>query len=464
MNYKLILGDCLEKLRELPDSSVQCITTSPPYFGLRNYLTGEWVGGDSGCSHEITKGIVTEKYKVCQCGAMFEDNQIGLENTPEVYIAKLVEVFHEARRVLKDDGTLWLNLGDSYWGGKGQSGSRGAEFQDERNLNGESLNRGYQTMGGAKLTKPTDGRHETIKPKDLMMIPARVAIALQADGWWLRSEIIWNKPNPMPESVTDRPTKSHEMIYLLTKSARYFYDNEAVREGLKENSIKRNQTSWNGNEQRGYINGGNQNHMSKYLGSEAAKEATSRNRRSVWTVDNGLAEFLAFAKLQGIDLSEVIRLYAPTNELADVFDVATKPFKESHFATFPPKLIEPCILAGTSEAGECPRCGKAWVRVVDVRISTGGQSIGYTKNCTMRNDGDRGGYFIDRQSTTIGFAPQCQCPTHEPVPQTVLDPFNGAGTSGVVALRHGRNYIGIELNPEYIKIAEQRLRGINPLL
>jgi len=402
MSYELILGDCLEKLRGLADNSVQCIVSSPPYFGLRDYGS---------------------------------DGQIGLEQSPEAYIAKLVEVFGEARRVLKDNGTLWLNLGDSY-------------------------------STGAKHRPVPDG----LKSKDLMFIPHKVAIALQADGWWARSDIVWNKPNPMPESVTDRPTKAHESIFLLTKSARYFYDNEAVREANSptgmpfgaSNSTKQRDL----NDSKGERLGRNSALGPSSFENRYRLATQGRNRRSVWTVDNSLAEFLAFAKSQGIDLIEVAKRYANGNrELADVFDVATKPFKESHFATFPPKLIEPCILAGTSEAGECPFCGKAWVRVVEREGKTKRQllnEIGGANYHKVNGNGlnYKGGHNLpERQSTTIGFTPQCQCPPHAPVPQTVLDPFNGAGTSGVVALRHGRNYIGIELNPEYLEMSRKRLQN-----
>lgn len=258
MTATILAGDAFEQLRTLPDFSVQMSVTSPPYYRLRDY-------GVSG--------------------------QIGLEETPEQYIARLVDVFRELRRVLRDDGTLWLNIGDSYNG----SGGAGGDY----------------AKGGLKDGQPKyPGRNiDNLKPKDLIGIPWMLAFALRADGWYLRQDIIWHKPNPMPESVTDRCTKAHEYLFLLSKSARYYYDAAAISEPLLESSIKRNQTGWNGNENRDYISGP-QNHMSKYLGSDAAKEATTRNRRSVWTI-------------------------------------ATSPYKGAHFATFPPALVEPCILAGS---------------------------------------------------------------------------------------------------------------------
>lgn len=238
---------------------VQMCVTSPPYYGLRDY------------GH---------------------DGQIGLEETPAEFVAAMVEVFALVRELLADDGVLWLNLGDSY------AGSRG---------NGSVS----QTFGQSKFKKFKSPSSDVAgcKPKDLIGIPWMVAFALRADGWYLRQDIIWHKPNPMPESVTDRCTKSHEYIFLLSKSARYYFDSAAIAEPLTESSRIRNQSGWNGNEERDYVSG-KQNNMSKYLGSEKAKEATERNKRSVWTVP-------------------------------------TTPYSGAHFATFPPALIEPCILAGS---------------------------------------------------------------------------------------------------------------------
>lgn len=272
MTVRILTGDCRDVLRTLPDGSAQCCVTSPPYFGLRDY------------------GV---------------DGQIGLETTPAAFVAELVDVFREVRRVLHDSGTLWLNLGDSF---------------------------------------ANDGRtHTGLKPKDLIGIPWRVAFALQQDGWWLRQDLIWAKPNPMPESVKDRCTRSHEYLFMLTKSARYQYDAEAIAEEAKS-----------GNNGSSFV--------SAYdietklgLGQGPRKDDGKRNKRSVWSVP-------------------------------------TKPFKEAHFATFPPALIEPCILAGSREG------------------------------------------------------------------QLVIDPFGGAGTTGLVADRVGRDALLIELNRDYAAIAERRIR------
>ncbi len=294
-NGRLLCGDVLEVLKTFPDDHVQCVITSPPYWGLRDY------------------GV---------------EGQIGLEKTPEEYVGKIVEVFREIRRVLKKGGTCWLNLGDSYAGGGAVS-----QKQTDNDIR-------YSTVGNAKAkVQRRAGTVVNLKPKNLIGIPWRVAFALQSDGWYLRQDIIWHKPNPMPESVTDRCTKAHEYVFLLTKSGKYYYNADAIKEQLQESSIRRNQTGWNGNEDRGFV-GGAQNHMSKYLGSDKAKNETHRNKRSVWTV-------------------------------------STQPYKEAHFATFPEKLIEPMIFAGTQEkdtildpfmgsgtvAYMCERYDRQWVGI-----------------------------------------------------------------------------------------------------
>jgi len=256
-------GDCLNILKTLPDVSVNCCVTSPPYYGLRDY----------GC-----------------------EGQIGLEETPEAFVEKLVAVFREVKRVLRDDGTLWLNLGDSYAGsGKGIGG----------------LDHGKAVFTDGEITK-TDWSKTGLKPKDLIGIPWRVAFALQADGWYLRQDIIWHKPNPMPESVKDRCTKSHEYIFLLSKSAKYFYDNNAIREDFADERMGNPGTSsgkyslCSGRNDKGALGGGD--------GWDKGEKLGGRNHRSVWTI--------------------------PTHA-----------YKEAHFATFPEKLVEPCIKAGCPVGG-----------------------------------------------------------------------------------------------------------------
>lgn len=298
-------GDCREILRALPDESVNCVVTSPPYFGLRDYGTAQWEGGSAECDHKQYLGgngsasakqvssAGTQQYNyrdTCRkCGARRIDQQIGLEQTPEEYVAQMVAVFREVRRVLRSDGTLWLNLGDSYAGSNMTGGNNG--------INMDGGEGGFKMQRQFKRTQSLSG----LKPKDLIGIPWRVAFALQADGWWLRQDIIWHKPNPMPESVRDRCTKAHEYIFLMSKSAKYWYDAEAVME-----------------QGAGREKFGNSRKISHDDRNDCARRdmtiVQSRNRRSVWTV-------------------------------------STKPYSEAHFATFPPDLIEPCVLAGCPEGG-----------------------------------------------------------------------------------------------------------------
>ena len=332
----------------------------------------------------------------------------------------MVFVFQEIRRVLKDDGTLWLNLGDSYWGGKGQSGSGGAEKQAERNERGESLNRSYQTLGGSKQTRPTDGKHPTIKPKDLIGIPWRMALALQADGWYLRSDIVWAKPNPMPESVTDRPTKSHEYLFLLSKSPKYFYDSEAVKEpGTGRETF--------------YRSGKRLEQCRNDAGKHNTEPATTRNRRDVWTIN-------------------------------------TKPFKGAHFAVMPEALVEPCVLAGTSEYGNCAVCGASYVRQVErAKPPTMEMSDrfddGVMNGSPKKKVGRKYQEWLDTNPPTATvWVKTCECETNEVVPALVLDPFTGSGTVAVVANRLGRNFVGTELNPEYAEIARERITNAIGLL
>ncbi len=324
----------------LADKTVQCVITSPPYWGLRDYGTAKWEGGDSDCDHKgkpmATKAGFNERYTgkkpintdkqseclefykdICgKCGAHRIDAQLGLEKTPEEYVANMVSVFREVWRVLKDDGVLWLNLGDSY------ASSAACERRS--------------TIGAGspdKTVRRANRLGNGLKNKDLVGIPWMVAFALRADGWYLRQDIIWHKPNPMPESVKDRCTKSHEYIFLLTKSAKYFYNNDAIREPQAKESLERLKRGWNGNGDRGYP-GGPQNHIKNYMGKtqEEVDALPGRNRRSVWTV-------------------------------------TTKPYRGAHFATFPPDLVEPMVLAG-SRKGDIvldPFSGTSTVKIVSVK-------------------------------------------------------------------------------------------------
>lgn len=311
-SFDILLGDCRYLLNSIPEKSVNCCVTSPPYFGLRDY------------------GV---------------EGQTGLEKIPEDYVSSLVKIFEEVWRVMRDDGTLWLNLGDSYMSVKSYA------YPPQT--------RGGQSGMPSDFIPPNRKSQKGLKTKDLIGIPWRVALALQANGWYLRQDIIWHKPNPMPESVKDRCTKSHEYLFLLSKQPKYYFDSDSIKEpavcqpSLRHSVVKES----NRKALRSDIES---RHRSSIEGGQTLQKNPDgkRNRRSVWTVP-------------------------------------TKPFKGAHFATFPPKLIEPCILAG------CPKGG------------------------------------------------------------TVLDPFAGSGTTGEVSLLNGRNFIGIELNPDYHKMATDRLNNLN---
>jgi len=424
---QILIGDALETLRTLPDGSVHCCVTSPPYWGLRDYGTASWEGGDAGCDHKSAKKKTRYDYSLASspiqdgkrtgtdaaigswmdqcstCGARRIDAQLGLEPTPEAFVAKMVEIFAEVRRVLRDDGTLWLNLGDSY----AANGISGLDIQGDTSTVGKANPRSHHK----KVVPPG------LKPKDLCGIPWRVALALQADGWYLRSDIIWSKPNPMPESVTDRPTKAHEYIFLLTKRPRYYYDAEAIR----EDGSGRDWLAAGGNLVGAGTHKCNDGYRDNKAGRSSEGERYGRNKRTVWTV-------------------------------------ATRPFKGAHFATFSPKLIEPCILAGVPERC-CAECGAPWERVVKrtSEIDTSAKGSRFDKGKTGgRDGGDRtqpGERFITR---TTGHRPTCKC-NGATTAGTVLDPFGGAGTTGLVAKWNRRHYILIELNPEYADMARERI-------
>ena len=355
----ILFGDCKETLKQFPRGSAQMCVTSPPYYGLRDYGTATWIGGDPNCNHmrdskvnpdhcitghknhDQMSGVGDAIYKtVCpKCGAIRQDSQIGLEETPEEFIQSLVEVFREVRDVLADDGVLWVNIGDSYYNYRPGTGGLPKQTVSKTNQDlPEECNRRANKLDG-------------LKEKDMIGIPWMLAFALRADGWYLRQDIIWHKPNPMPESVRDRCTKAHEYIFLLSKQRKYYYDNEAIKEPVKKDWGKRDRTSGK------YHNPGTglQPH------SGLTKSYDRKNKRSVWSITN-------------------------------------KPYKGAHFAVFPPELIEPCILAGSQE-------------------------------------GD-----------------------------IILDPFMGSGTTGMVAKKNFRSYIGCELHEDYASLQTDRIDSIPPQL
>lgn len=373
----VLQGDWIDKLRTLPNCSVHSCVTSPPYWGLRDY------------------GV---------------EGQLGLEKTPEEYVAKLIEGFREVRRVLRDDGTLWLNLGDSY-----------ASYRDSKATPDSTRNGDTGTLvpkGMAKNRMASTFTGTGIKDKDLVGIPWMVAFALRADGWYLRSDIIWHKPNPMPESVTDRPTKSHEYIFLLSKNAKYYYDSEAIKEACTCEKLP-GQEMTDTRETYGPQNGGNSGLRDFRRKYHTDDRPTLRNKRSVWTV-------------------------------------VSQPYPESHFATFPEDLIKPCILAGTSAKGCCSQCGAPWERITSKDYKVHEKWFG-EKQGVRHNRGSAGNAYkelIDIQ--TIGWQPTCECQQSQVISCTVLDPFAGSGTTGQVAIELGRKAILIELNPKYVELINQR--------
>jgi len=425
-DLQVLIGDCKETLRQLPDKSVHTCITSPPYYGLRDYGTAEWEGGDPDCEHSISHFTDPKKpnvdrpsrkpedRKVCnKCGAIRTDSQIGLEDTPEEFIENLVEVFREVKRVLRDDGTLWLNLGDTYWGGKGASGQISADKQEART---NTISTKHSHVGGSKQTRPTDRTHGIIKPKDLIGIPWMVALALRADGWYLRQDIIWQKPNPMPESVKDRCTKAHEYIFLLSKSKKYYYDHEAVKQRTQDTvQGKRGQTTFR-NKTESMLKDRTWEHHYSVFGK--------RNRHSVWKVP-------------------------------------VRPFKEAHFAVYPPELIEPCILAGTSAKGCCSECGEPYKRLIETKRPPTRQ-VNARDVPGQERHGSLGVERFDEpiKTTTIGWELSCDC-NADIVPCTVLDPFGGSGTTAAVALKHQRQAILCELNEDYVDIQPLRIEKIS---
>jgi DNA modification methylase len=450
--------DVIESLRQLPDGCVHTICTSPPYYGLRDY-------GATG--------------------------QLGMEDTPEEFVTRLVGIFRELRRVLRDDGTCWLNLGDTY-----SRGDRGNVPTQRGELANEQDEARYDfTSPAAKM-----GSHGTIKPKDLIGIPWRVAFALQADGWYLRQDLIWAKPNCMPESVRDRCTKSHEYVFLLTKQNRYFYDHDAIKEPHKHNRWGKTITVDASVLDAQYEGKAGSSSLLRE-GADNFHPEGGKNKRSVWWV-------------------------------------SPKPYPDAHFAVWPPELVEPMVRAGSSERGCCPGCGAPWERVTEGWRPTCGcnkeglemvaGALEFIESPTGERAGDdptlttgragmnrpRGDNEGVRQITRYeqrqysnqlvhspyqqemitevgrttfahyvridlagarpipeaklqewigrGWLEQVVVPSVtplDPVRCTVLDPFSGSGTTGMVALREDRNYIGIDINPDYLPLAQKRVTG-----
>lgn len=453
-------ADCLAALRALPDRSVRSCVTSPPYYGLRDYdlPPTEWPavtyrpiagapevtipGCDPACNHEWgdesypdRRGVQLGKAttvdarqasrgaRCLRCGGW--RGCLGLEETPEAYMGHLVLIFREVRRVLTDDGTLWLNLGDSY----------------ANNPSTSVIPRSEQGNGTGIYQIPPEKHHAArrqtpnratslaqagYKKKDLLGNPWRVTFALQEDGWYLRCDVIWHKPNPMPESVRDRPTRNHEYLFLLSKRAKYYYDPEAIKEDASGNTHPK----------------GPKNSPPKSLLHEDARArvknngsytaaipdvVSSRNKRSVWTI-------------------------------------SPQQFAGAHFATMPEALVEPCILAGSSERGRCAACGKPWVRSLASNNPSKGTNTGADMTGGAARTGNpqtsaglhrnQGGVYSTRRD--LGFKPSCTC-NADTAPDTILDPFCGSGTVGRVARKLGRHFIGIDRSADYCAMAAERI-------
>lgn len=410
----ILHGNALDRLGELAAGSIQCVVTSPPYWGPRDY-------GVPGTFWPAVEYRPMPGLEPIRCPEWF--GCLGLEPDPVLYVGHLVAVFREVWRCLRDDGTLWLNLGDSYTSGNRDThGTKvGYKQQTNRGMDGQN--------DPARLPQPAG-----LKPKDLLGIPWRVAFALQADGWYLRSDVIWAKPNVMPESVRDRPTKAHELIFLLAKDKRYFYDQDAIREGFKtdpcENYPARAKALGRGGQAaagaRAPGSGPDRDHSGGF-----PPRADGRNRRSVWTVP-------------------------------------TRGFKGAHYATFPPDLIEPCLKAGTSARGRCPACGAAWNRIVErgkpkPRPDNPNPVLPYDAASNHTHGTGKTTLHKTVERVTTGWDPSCSC-GYEPVPCVVADPFFGAGTVGLVAAGLGLDCIGLELSGEYAVMGRDRIMGEIPLL
>lgn len=393
-----VIGDNHEELRQLPDNFFHCAVTSPPYFGLRDYGTRRWFGGDPECPHEKTtehgphhpgqveqtkwksaeaagKGQTATTRSCLRCEAWY--GQLGLEPTPELYVAHLVEVFREVKRVLRPDGVFWLNVGDSY--------ARGRQGRADGGRTSSDPNHWKQSVPEEHVDR---GIPPGYKDKDLIGIPWMLALALRADGWYLRQEIIWEKPNVMPESVRDRPTRAHEQVFLLTKSRDYFYDQEADRE----------------------------------LFVEEGREG-GRNLRSVWKIN-------------------------------------PQPYRGAHFAVFPMRLPERCIKLGTSEHGACAACGAPFERVVERVVPEAPrfeENVVPNNTPHQRFSWDQQRVRDENPPKTVGWEPTCKCKKGL-APCIVLDPFLGSGTTVAAAIGLLRSGFGIEINPAYEALIVERKR------
>jgi site-specific DNA-methyltransferase (cytosine-N4-specific) len=475
-------GGCLDWLRTLPDDSVHCWVTSPPYYGLRDYGTATWEGGDPGCDHRARTGAEVETGCVAastlcgptdpqraarearfafrgscgKCGARRVDEQIGAEPTPGEYVERMVEVMREARRAMHPSGCLWLNLGDSYAAGKTGRADHGSGDPTSRLGPTRDGLPGGTPMGPVRQRPAPAGT----KSKDLLLIPTTVAAALRADGWYLRSACPWVKRNPMPESVDDRPGTGCEWVFLLAKRPDYFFDMEAVKRPAVIAADGRDQ----------------------YQTPSSRKHSADRNDAAGLTsIGFGCSEGGRNLRTSDLWFDSVGMLLAgddPYPELVG-FDVTPERYKGAHFAVMPTRLVEPCVLAGTSARGVCPSCGEPWVRQVersrqatrpgtDSKVNKQDQAtgrhdqVGFNARWKAAEVGNRDPQRHCTVTRTTGWEQGCDCEPAEPIPAVVGDMFTGSGTVARVAVDLGRRFIGCELNEAYHPLIRRRLAGVTP--
>lgn len=450
----MLLGDVRAMLKTLPDDHFDCVVTSPPYWGLRNYDV---------------------------------EGQLGLEPTLGEHIAVMVDVFREVRRVLKPTGVCWINYGDCYAtfvNGRSAADTKAAG-NDDRTFRdkpfstvGPVYNPNHATPRGKFVAADRQTRHDNggricaggyLKAKDLCMVPERLFIALQDDGWWIRSKLPWIKRNGMPESITDRPANALEQVALLTKSERYWYDADAVRKMAAASTnarVAQNTAAQTGSTRAngGAKTNGNMKAVVRKKDTVSAASSTGRpHSLSAFEAANG-REYndrnfrntdLFFSS---IEIPHGLISDADGTPLA--IDANPQGFSEAHFATFPIALIEPLIKAGTSESGNCPHCGAPWSRETEVSYDNPGNRTTNGPR-SVENRAQTSGFAVrlEKRTKTLGFAPSCDCPEHEPEPARVLDPFGGAFTTALVAATLGRDSTVIELNPEYATLGRARIEA-----
>jgi len=474
---------------DLPDESIQCVVTSPPYWGLRKY-SGEqeliW-GGDKDCQHEWGeaetkemnyvqgnpefarphrehKNFVSTTNTCSLCGAW--KGAYGLEPTPEMYIEHTIQILREIRRVLRKDGVVFWNIGDSYMSGGGPTRHYG--WADPKNL----------ARGIQDYPEPTAYPHKLIKPKDLCLIPFRVAIAAQEDGWWVRSDIIWSKPNPMPESVTDRPTNSHEHILMLTKSGTTQYwthrDHEGTRKQPKPDyrwvkedvEVSEMPNGWTPKNKMGWDRINLWKGHDYYWDADAVREPHTTEFRPTRPETSHGKEPTPSGQSNNLTYN---KMHPAGRNIRSVWEFPTQPYPEAHFAVFPEKLPEICIKAATPEVGCCSKCGAPWERIseskkgfTDGKCNVCGQPR--NKHIQSAKSGMRNSTVILEDgaiacsgSKTLGWQQGCKC-NADKVPSIVLDPFGGAGTTPWVAKKLNRRCYVYEISEEYCELIVNRTR------